>query len=149
MPAEDQLGTELQTTTGGRKRSQRPDGSLYSSDPKERYQQLVEDGKIGPQFGKLGGRPRKPRAAEAMAEYAKQKTDEMKAAFDAALEQKDDNPRLAMEAARGLIEIERGETQLQHEEEKLDNMSREQLENELFTLLGNPAIIAALEPTTQ
>ena len=53
---------ERQTSSGRRERKRRPDGSLYSSDPSERMKQLQADGKVGPQFGALGGRPRKRRS---------------------------------------------------------------------------------------
>lgn len=58
--------------------SHRPDGSHYSSDRRERALQLKEDGKMGPQFGSLGGARAKERKrvteviAESAAEHAEQ-----------------------------------------------------------------------------
>lgn len=136
------MSTEV-ATTRGRPRKLRPNGQTYSSDPKVRYQELVEDGKIGPEFGKLGGRPRKKRAAEIVAEHARKKADEIIRVFDAALEE--DMPiRVRMEAAQALIKIERDEDQLQLEEDKFEEMSRDELVAGLRDVLGDPQISSTL-----
>lgn len=142
MPAEEMERSPLRDegkTTTGRPRKTRPDGSYYSSDPKERYQQLRDDGKVGPQFGKLGGRPRKPRAAEVVAEHARKEADRIIGALDDALDE--EQPiRVRMEAAQAFIRIEKDEASLQLDEDRVDTMPREQLEAEFAEMLSDPVV---------
>lgn len=137
-----EAGTGTALTKAGRPRKTRPDGSYYSSDPSERHRQLEEDGKIGGHFGRLGGRPRKPRAGKALADHAKERAEELKSVFDDAFAS--DNIRIRMKAANDLVEIERKEDQLQIDEDKLENASREELEEAVIALLEDPQLSAAL-----
>lgn len=137
-------GQEIEPAKNRRPKKVRPNGELYSSDPKERYQQLVEDGKIGPQFGRLGGRPRKPRAAEKVAEYARREADKIIGAYEEALD--GDNTRLKMEAANALIKIERDEASLQLEEDEFDKLSAEDQAAAIVALMSDPMLAAALNP---
>src|SRR5437588_12751929 len=84
--------------------------SHYAADPSERAKQLLAEGKIGPQFGHLGGRPRKPRAGEAVAAAARQNSDRIVGAL---LEALNANQPAAQRiaAARALLEVERTEEQ--------------------------------------
>lgn len=126
-----------------RERSKRPDGSYYSRDSAERMRQLQEDGKVGPQFGKLGGRPRKPRAAELIAENARKHADEVWKALYSGLDE--DNPvRVRQESAMNILRVEREEAHLQIEEDKLDDMPKEQLIAEIREAFENPMILATL-----
>ena len=137
------MSTEIEPTKRGTPRKLRPNGEPYSSDPKERYQQLVADGKIGPEFGKLGGRPRKKRAAEIVAEHARKKADEIIQVFDDALDE-ENHIRVRMEAANALIKIERDEAHVQLEEDKMEEWSREQLADALREVLSDPQIAAVV-----
>lgn len=126
----------------GKKRKVRPNGDLYSSDPKERYQQLLEDGRVGPQFGRLGGRPRKPRAAEAIAEHARKEADRIIQAYDQALDSEDH--RIAMQAADSLVKIEREEASLQLQEDEFEQLSAREQAEQLKELLEDPALAALI-----
>jgi hypothetical protein len=58
----------------------------YSSDPSQRARELVAAGKLGgAKYGRLGGRPRTPRASEIAAEKAMEHAGEIVAAFRDAL----------------------------------------------------------------
>jgi hypothetical protein len=123
-------------------RKTRPDGSFYSSDPKERALQLKEDGKIGGQFGKLGGRPRKPRASEKVAEAAQKDADNIIKVFRDLVKSDSDKTRLA--AANSWLAIEQEETKLRLQEERqefdIGKASREELLNYMKQVLtpGSP-----------
>jgi len=110
-------------------RKTRPDGSYYSSDPSERAMQLKADGKIGGQFGKLGGRPRKPRASEKVAEAAQKDADNIIKVFRELVNSDSEKTRLA--AANSWLAIEQEETRLRLQEERqefdIGQASREQL----------------------
>lgn len=124
------------------KKSHRADGSHYSSDPKIRMAQMREEGRVGAQFGKLGGRPRKPRAAAMIAEKVRQNADDVWKAFQNALES--DNPKLALEAAQALLKVERDEAQQQLAEEEFDKMSSQELVSALQEALADPMVVEAL-----
>lgn len=124
------------------KRSHRPDGSHYSLDPKERMVQLTEDGKVGAAYGRLGGRPRNPRASEALAEHARKRISEMKRVIDNALES--DNQRIAMDAVEFLRKTEIEEAKMQLDEDKFDHMTQDELIDAVTQLLSNPAMAQAL-----
>lgn len=133
-----------------KERKTRPDGSFYDSNASIRMAQLREDGRVGPQFGKLGGRPRKPRASEIIAEEARKQAQNMIKALNDALE--DDSTRIRMDAVRMYTDIEQREASTQIDEAKLDQMPRDQLETELNALLSDPSVANALglpqpEPT--
>jgi hypothetical protein len=58
----------------------------YSSDPRERARELVAAGKFGgAKYGRMGGRPRTPRASEIAAREAQEHAEEIVAAFRDAL----------------------------------------------------------------
>jgi hypothetical protein len=112
-------------------RKTRPDGSFYSSDPSERALQLKEDGKIGGHFGKLGGRPRKPRASEKVAEAAQKEADNIIKVFSDLIQSDSEKTKLA--AANSWLAIEQEETKLRLQEERqefdIGQASREELLN--------------------
>ena len=58
----------------------------YASDPRERARELVAAGKFGgAKYGRMGGRPRTPRASEIAAREAQEHAEEIVAAFRDAL----------------------------------------------------------------
>jgi hypothetical protein len=58
----------------------------YSSDPSQRARELVAAGKFGgAKYGRMGGRPRTPRASEIAAREAQEHAEEIVAAFRDAL----------------------------------------------------------------
>jgi hypothetical protein len=58
----------------------------YSSDPSQRARELVAAGKLGgAKYGRMGGRPRTPRASEIAAREAQEHAEEIVAAFRDAL----------------------------------------------------------------
>ena len=120
-------------------RKTRPDGSHYSSDPSERALQLKEDGKIGGQFGKLGGRPRKPRASEKVAEAAQKDADQIIKVFKDLVTSDSEKTRLA--AANSWLAVEQEETKLRLQEERqefdIGQASREELLNFMKTALSS------------
>lgn len=123
-------------------RKTRPDGSFYSSDASERALQLKEDGKIGGQFGKLGGRPRNPRASEKVAEAAQKDADKIIKVFKDLITSDSEKTRLT--AANSWLAVEQEETKLRLQEERqefdIGQASREELINFMKTALktGSP-----------
>ena len=126
-------------------RKTRPDGTYYSSDPSERAMQLKEDGKIGGHFGKLGGRPRKPRAMEKVAEAAQKEADNIIKVFKDGIE--DDSMKTRLAAANSWLAIEDRETQLRLQEERqefdIGQASREELLNYMKEALQPGGPLAA------
>lgn len=104
-----------------------------SDEERERRRQnaleLKKQGKIGPQYGKLGGRPRKPRAMEKVAEAATQEADKIIQVFKDGVDDESMKTRLA--AANSWLAIENEETKLRLAEERQDfdigQASREEL----------------------
>lgn len=89
---------------------------------------LHQEGRFGgAEYGKLGGRPRKKRASEIVADEAKENAQKIVNAFlDALDEEKHIDTRVR--AAKQWIEIEQREEALQMEEEKsLEGLRRDQL----------------------
>lgn len=144
------MAQEVARTRRGRQKKLRPDGTEYSSDPKERHAQLVEDGKIGGKGSELariqgakGGRPRKPRPAELIAEKARENAERMWKVYDDALHE--DQPiKVRMAAAKDLNDIVKDEARLQLDEDKFDDRSKDELVAEMNELLHDPIIRAAL-----
>ena len=126
-------------------RKTRPDGSFYSSDPSERAMQLKEDGKIGGQFGKLGGRPRKPRAMEKVAEAATKEAEDIIQVFKDGI--RDDSMRTRLNAANSWLAIEQQETQLRLQEERqefdIGKATREELISYMKGVLQPGSPVAA------
>lgn len=121
--------------------------SIYSQDPKIRAYQLIFEGKFAG-AGRGQGRPRKPRAAEVLADHIRSKlTTKLKNALDRALEA-DEGSKTNLEALKLAMDIERGERKLQIEEEEHDGNlgnTREELLTTLFAIVGEPATAAAIE----
>lgn len=121
-------------TKGGKGRATRPDGSFYSSDPRERALQLKEDGKIGGQFGKLGGRPRRKRASEEIAELAYEEMESIKGAFRDALSSGESRVRTG--AAKDLLAFtEKEEDRKEREAERNRDRNRDYLMSTLVERL--------------
>lgn len=135
------VSKEISKRTGRKERKKRPDGSNYSLDPKERALQLRDDGKIGPQFAHHS-RERKPRVAQDVAAFASDKRQLIKQAFLKGLTDK--NPKVAMQAANDLLAIERQESQLQLDEDKLEHASRDDLVIQVMALLNDPVMSSSL-----
>jgi hypothetical protein len=135
-----QLEVRAPCTESGCRKKHRTDGSHYSADPAVRMAELKAEGRIGAEFGKLGGRPRKPRAAEAVAEHARQHADRIIDALDSGLDS--ENERIRMEAAQAFIKIEKDEASIQLDEDEFDQMSAQEQLKQLKDLAGDPVLRA-------
>lgn len=122
-------------------RKRRPNGEYYSSDPSERMRQLQEDGRVGGEFGKLGGRPRKL-ATEELAEKASQRADKFVKVLDDLLDSDSEKMRLA--AVNKWLEIEETDRQRQRQE-KFDELDHDQLVAAIQEMLEDPRIRRQLE----
>lgn len=100
---------------------------------RQNMQKLRDEGKIGPQFGKLGGRPRKPRATEMIAERARQHSEEIAQVFIDAIDP-EQPMKVRLEAANSFAKIDRDEAQLKLQEDKFDVEHADK--NELVTYLA-------------
>jgi hypothetical protein len=100
----------------------------YSSDPSERAKQLHQEGRFGgAQFGKMGGRPRKKRASEIVAEAAEKNASKIIKAFEDALDE-DNKPEVRINAAKEWLKIEQTEASLQiKESQAYDEMDVDEL----------------------
>lgn len=124
-------------------RKHRPDGTHYSSDPSVRMAQLKEEGRVGGEYGKLGGRPRAPRASEAVAEHARKRINDITASIDEMLQS--ENMKIREAAIKLLLDTEHQEAKQQLEEDKFDHMTQGEMADELLKLLGNPSMSKALD----
>lgn len=126
------------------KKKHRPDGSHYSSDPKTRMAQLQSENRVGGQYGQKGGRPKVPRASAIVAERIREEGDNIANVYVKNIKSKD--PRMAMEASKQALEIERHEAKLQMEEERHDKeMSKDEILSGISKLLSNPRLSLALK----
>ena len=123
-----------------RERKTRPDGSFYSSDPKERYQQLIEDGKIGApgsemarEHGARGGRPRKVPVSEYVAEMAREDAVLIYEGLKAGLYSSDKKQR--RESALAIIGVEDTVMKRHEREVKAGQVDKDQLIDKLVDLL--------------
>ena len=81
----------------------------YSSDPRERARELVAAGKLGgAKYGRMGGRPRKPRAGELAAQQAAEHAEQIVQAFADALHPSQP-PLVRLRAAVAWLDLERKE----------------------------------------
>lgn len=95
----------------------------------------MAEGKIGPQFGKLGGRPRKPRASEMVAEAARKDADKIIRVFQDGLD--DDSIKTRITAANSYLGWEHEEAKLKLEEEKHDLDIEDASRDDLIGFLAN------------
>lgn len=130
MAAVDLADTPAVTSTG-KPRATRPDGSFYSRDPRERWQQLVEDGKVGAkgsdlakEHGKLGGRPRNVSAQEFVRQKAQEDAERIYAGLSAGLDSK--NSKEQRDSAKAILDYE--DKALKAEERK--NQAREGMDKD-------------------
>jgi hypothetical protein len=124
--------------------------SKYSSDPAQRARELHAEGRLGGRrFGKMGGRPRKapasshPRpAAAAVAEAAAENADLIAKTFADVLNDDSISDTRKITALRTWLGIEARETDRERDEERdeLAALSRDEVEEELTRLLGNPMV---------
>ncbi len=122
---------EVQLRSDGKPRSRRPDGSYYSSDSAERHAQLTADGKIGPQFGALstrGKKERSRRAAEAVAEFAKDHADAVRSVFRDGIDPEQPQA-IRLQTVKQLLDVEREEDRLalQERQAEFEEMNKDQL----------------------
>lgn len=120
-------------------KAHRPNGEHYSADNSVRMMQLQEDGKVGAQFGQLGGarKKRNRRAAEVIAEMAAEEADNIKRVFRDGIDF--DNPiGVRMAAAKEILRVEADEEKLSMAREKqdIDNMNKQQLVSKIGEVLG-------------
>lgn len=116
-----------------REKKQRPNGGYYSSDPKERYAQLIEDGKVGApgselarQNGAKGGRPRKVSAQELVAEKARDEAEEIWEGLRAGL--RSDSAKQRRESALSILAIEEKYLKrMERDEDRKRGMDKDQI----------------------
>lgn len=122
----------------------RKEGEAYSKDPQVRAFQLYQEGRFGGK-NRGQGRKRKPRAAEVVAEEVRKMTSDITSALRDGLN--DGNIRTRLLAADQALKIEKEETLLQLKEEGADieNMNRDDLIAELFSLGEDPLIEASVK----
>lgn len=93
---------------------------------RENMQRLHREGRAGGQFGKLGGRPRKPRASEIIAEKVQAQGNEYFERLHSIVMESADKNSIA--AFKELVRIEEQERKIEvEEEEKIDMLRREEL----------------------
>ncbi len=101
-----------------------------SEEERERRRQnmlrLHQEGRAGAEYGKMGGRPREPRASEQIAERVSQHADEyFQRLHEIVLE---GGEKTAIAAFKALTDIEERERKIIiEEEEKIDQLRREEL----------------------
>lgn len=100
----------------------------------ERAKKLVAEGKIGgPQPG--AGRPRKKRASEIVAEKARDRANDIVAAFEELIEA--GPPAVRLQAAKDWLLIEQKEAELAIKEERaFEDLSEDQLKELIITRLA-------------
>jgi hypothetical protein len=125
----DSVREKIERTKNGRPRATRPDGSYYSPDPKERHQQLVEDGKVGGKgsdlaraHGRMGGRPRNVSAQELVARKAQEHAEEIWSALTAGFNS--DSAKAKRDSAMAVLDYEekylRRQDRIHAERDKVD-----------------------------
>jgi len=98
---------------------------------KRHAQEMIKAGKMGGQFGKLGGRPKVKRASELVAEAARDLSKEIIDAYKRGLI--DESAFVRLKAAKELLDIETKEAELQIKEEvALKNATKDELIDELL-----------------
>jgi hypothetical protein len=107
----------------------------------ERMKKLHAEGRAGPQFGKLGGRPRKKRASEVIAEAAADEAEKLLAVYRDAI---DENQPISirLKGAEAWKNIEQSEAKLgMEEEDHVRKMSKDELEDHIASkILSNPML---------
>lgn len=128
--------------------SPRKDGEPYSPDRRIRAQQLIYEGRLGGP-GRGQGRPRQPRASEAVAQYVKETLTPkiQKALKDGLRENEDITIRLKTADMALKVEREEAALQLKEDESDLANADKEQLIAALIALASDSGTEAALEGT--
>lgn len=124
----------------------RKDGEPYSPDRRIRAQQLIYEGRLGGP-GRGQGRPRQPRASEAVAQYVKETlTPKIQKALKDGLRE-DEDITIRLKTADMALKVEREEAALQLKEDESDlaNADKEQLIAALIALASDPGTEAALE----
>jgi hypothetical protein len=98
----------------------------YPADASARARQLVAEGKIGgAHYGRMGGRPRKPRAGELAAAQAGEHAEEIVRAFRDALDPSQPIG-VRLKAASAWLDVERQESR-NNEAHELDQMEHSEL----------------------
>lgn len=107
----------------------------------ERMKKLHAEGKAGPQFGKMGGRPRKKRAGEEVAEGASDDRKKILEVFRRAID-KDQPISIQMKGAEALLKAEEREGRLSmDEEEHVERMSGGDLAKFLAQKLSDNPVV--------
>lgn len=108
----------------------------------ERLAKLRSQGKVGPQYGKLGGRPRKPRAAELIAEEAEKNKQQLVNVLKDAIDPSQ-SVSTRLKGLKQWVDIEQAERQMEMtEEEHLAKMSREEMAHGLADKIANNPVLA-------
>jgi hypothetical protein len=107
----------------------------------EAAKKRIAEGKIGGQFGKLGGRPRKNRASDHVADAAEKNKAKMVSALEDALED-DQSISTRLKAVEQWLAIEDKNRRLEmDEEEHFAKMSREELAEHLAARFANNPVL--------
>lgn len=96
----------------------------YSSDPRQRMKELQAEGKMTPEHGKLGGRPRKgasesqrkKRASTVIAEYARDHSDKIAEVISDILRDPDASESMKLRAIKLALGVEGVETDRERDE---------------------------------
>lgn len=111
----------------------------------EAAKQRVEAGKMGgAEFGKLGGRPRKKRASEVVAEEAQKQGEQIAKVFkDGIADNGINSIPTRLKAAEAFLGVEQKEAKLQMEEdEHYNRMGKEELHDHLAAKLKENPLLA-------
>jgi hypothetical protein len=101
----------------------------------ERMRRLHAEGKAGPQFGKLGGRPKKTRISELLVEEYQKEARKLKVKLDELLE--DESPKIRLDTIKHIVDLEEKERKVQVDEEvRYDQLKHAEL---VQLVLGNLA----------
>jgi hypothetical protein len=118
----------------------------YPSDPSQRARELVAAGKFGgAKYGRMGGRPRTPRASEIAAREAQEHAEEIVAAFRDALHPSQPI-QVRLRAAVEWLKIERqGVAEKIGASEDLSLATEEELVNFILAYLTSASLVTSVE----
>lgn len=110
----------------------------------ERMQRMRKEGKVGPQFGKLGGRPRKVRASELIAEQASKKRKEIAKVLEDAIDE--EQPiTVRMKGVQMITDIEKSERSMEMaEDEHYAKMNKDEMIDEMAKKLNDNPVLAQI-----
>lgn len=110
----------------------------------ERMQRMRKEGKVGPQFGKLGGRPRKVRASELIAEEASKNRKKIAQVLEDAIDP--EQPiTVRMKGVQMITDIESKERSMEMaEDEHYAKMNKDEMIDEMAQKLKENPVLAQI-----